>query len=317
MLEWTPVRPPTPRRRTRPTAPPVAVEVPVIATAKNPVREVLERYEIVPRKRFGQNFLHDPAVCRRIADAVGVAPGDPVVEIGPGLGALTEPLLEAGARVTAIEIDRRIANYLEDHLGGRDGFVLERGDVLELDLDRILPDRARLVGNLPYSITGPLLGCLIDRAHRIERAVIMVQREVGTRLVAGKGTGAGSRDLGAPAVLLRLLYRVEKLFDIGKGAFLPPPEIVSTVLRFERRPGAVLDPAVRDAVNIAYQQRRKMLRKTLKGTVASEAALAAALVEFGRPETARPEDLAPADWPRLLAEAERRDRSEADGEATP
>ena len=268
-----------------------------IATAKIPVRQVLDRYDIVPRKRFGQNFLHDPAVGRRIVDVARVGAGDAVLEVGPGLGALTIPLLETGANVVAVEVDERIATYLEDTLGDRPNFELVRGDVLGLDLAALLPGPATLVANLPYSITGPMLALLLENADRFPRAVIMVQKEVGTRLVAG----AGGKEIGAPAVLLRLLYRVRRRFDVGKGAFLPPPEIVSAVIEFERLPGTTLDPFLRDAVNTAYRHRRKMIRKTLKGIVAAEAAIGGALAGLGHPDTARPEDLEPEDWPRLLS----------------
>jgi 16S rRNA (adenine1518-N6/adenine1519-N6)-dimethyltransferase len=305
MLECEPVRPPALATPVRPAPTPLD-EVSAIATAKIPVREVLERYEIAPRKRFGQNFLHDPAVCRRIVETVAPAPGESVLEIGPGLGALTVPLLDAGARVTAVEVDRRIADYLETALADRAGFELVRGDVLRTDLDRVAPEARVLVGNLPYSITGPILARLLDGAGRFDRVVIMVQREVAARLTAG----AGGRELGAPAVLLRLLYRVEKRFDVGRGAFLPPPEVVSSVLRLERIPGARLDAGVRDAVNRAYRQRRKMLRKTLGGAIAPESALAEALESIGRSPAARPEDLEPGDWPELVARVARREPGE-------
>ncbi len=305
MLECTTDRVLPPSLRSGPAHPPPADEVSVIDAASLSIREILDRWAIAPRKRFGQNFLHDPAVCRRIAESVDAGPGERVVEIGPGLGALTLPLLDRGAHVTAIEVDPRIADFLEERLAGHDRFTLVRGDVLAVDLAAVDPESTSLIGNLPYSITGPLLGLLIEHAGRFEQAVLMVQREVAARLVAR----AGGRELGAPAVLLRLLYRVERLFDIGRGAFQPPPDIVSTVLRFTRIEGAVLDPALREAVNRAYRQRRKMLRKTLKGYVAPEAALAAALVEIGQSEAARPEDLAPEDWPRMLRTATAEDRT--------
>ena len=286
------------------TAPgPRSPEGSAISAAKIPVREVLERWAIVPRKRFGQNFLHDPAVAARIAGAAGAGPGVPVLEIGPGLGALTRPLLEGGARVTAIEVDPRIADYLEEELGGQPGFELVRGDVLALDLDTVAPEARILVGNLPYSITGPLLGLLIRHAHRLDRAVIMVQKEVGARLTAG----AGGREIGAPAVLLRLLYRVVREGVVGRGAFLPAPDVQSTVLRLERIPDARLDSAVRDAVNRAYRQRRKMIRKTLKDFLGPEEAIADALVSLGHADSARPEELEPEAWPRLIAAVARED----------
>lgn len=277
-------------------------EVSIDATAKSSVREILERYRIVPRKRFGQNFLHDPAIAARIAALAGVGRGDRVLEIGPGLGALTRPLLAAGANVVAVEVDRRIAEYLAESLEG--DFELRVGDVLRLELDDVAPEPATLVANLPYSITGPILALLIEHADRFPRACLMVQREVGARLVAG----SGSRELGAPAVLLRLLYRVKRAFDVGRGAFVPAPDIVSTVLRLDRLPESRLEPGLRDAINAAYRQRRKMVRKTLKGIVASEDALASALVAIGQPDSARPEDLEPEEWPVWIAAAKELDR---------
>jgi 16S rRNA (adenine1518-N6/adenine1519-N6)-dimethyltransferase len=156
-----------------------------------------------------------------------------------------------------------------------------------------------LVSNLPYSITGPVLALLIERAELFPRAVLMMQKEVAARLVAG----AGGKEIGAPAVLIRLLYRVRRLFDVGSGAFLPAPGIVSAVLGFERLRGSTIEPGVAEAVNLAYRQRRKMLRKTLKGVAGEEAAIACALASLGRPDTARPEDLEPDEWPILLRAA--------------
>jgi 16S rRNA (adenine1518-N6/adenine1519-N6)-dimethyltransferase len=286
----------------QPPPSPDGVEVSIDATAKTSVREILDRYRIVPRKRFGQNFLHDPAVAARIAALTGVGPGDRVLEIGPGLGALTRPLLASGAAVVAVEVDRRIAEYLRESLEG--DFELHVGDVLRLDLDAVAPDPVTLVANLPYSITGPVLALLIEQADRFPRACMMVQREVGARLVAA----AGSRELGAPAVLLRLLYHVRRAFDVGRGAFLPAPEIVSTVLTFDRLAGQELAPGLRDAVNTAYRQRRKMLRKTLKGIVATEDSIASALMSIGQPDSARPEELAPEEWPAWIAAAQELER---------
>jgi 16S rRNA (adenine1518-N6/adenine1519-N6)-dimethyltransferase len=268
----------------------------IIAPAKVPVREVLGRYGIVPRKRFGQNFLHDPAVCRRIVESAGLQAGDAVLEIGPGLGALTRPLLEAGVQVTAVEVDRRIAAYLTEELGSHPAFTLLTGDVLDQDLAAITPAGAVLVANLPYSITGPVLSRLIESVDLFSRAVVMVQREVALRLTAG----AGGKEIGAPAVMLRLLYRVERVFDVGGGAFLPPPDVASSVLRLTRIPGASVAPGLREAVNRAYRNRRQMLRRTLGGTPEAEAAVVAALAGIGRPETARPEDLEPEEWPRFV-----------------
>jgi 16S rRNA (adenine1518-N6/adenine1519-N6)-dimethyltransferase len=141
-----------------------------------------------------------------------------------------------------------------------------------------------------------VLSRLITPPANLTRVVLMLQKEVGARLAAG----AGGRGLGAPAVLLRQLWTVERLFEVGTGAFLPAPDVVSVVLRMTRREGATLEEGVRDAVNRAYRQRRKTLRKTLAGAGADEAGWARALTRLGHPETARPEDLDPDDWPKLL-----------------
>jgi 16S rRNA (adenine1518-N6/adenine1519-N6)-dimethyltransferase len=281
---------------------PEGAEVPINTTERHSVREILDRYGIVPRKRFGQNFLHDPAVAERIVALTGAGPGSRVLEIGPGLGALTRPMLASGAKVLAVEVDRRIAEYLRESMTGN--FELRVADMLRLDLDTLPPGPHVLVANVPYSITGPVLGLLIDHPDRFPQACLMVQREVGARLVAAEG----SREIGAPSVLLRLLYRVERAFDVGRGAFQPAPRVVSTVVRFQRRERMQLDSDVKDSVQRAFRQRRKMLRKTLKGFVASEDAIGASLEKIGRSAAARPEDLAPDEWPVWLAGARELDR---------
>jgi 16S rRNA (adenine1518-N6/adenine1519-N6)-dimethyltransferase len=248
----------------------------------------------VPRRRHGQNFLHDARIARRIAAAAEPGAGVHVLEIGPGLGALTRPLLESGARVTAIEIDARVAEYLVEELGPRAGFTLVRGDALETDLAVVAPDARVLVANLPYSITGPVLSLLIDAPDRFDRAVLMLQKEVALRL-----TAEGGRDLGAAAVLLRLLWTIERLFDVGSGAFIPAPGVASRVVRLTRIAGSRVEPDLRELVNRAYRQRRKMLKKTLADVPADEARFARALAALGKPEAARPEDLAPEEWPKL------------------
>jgi 16S rRNA (adenine1518-N6/adenine1519-N6)-dimethyltransferase len=260
---------------------------------------VLGRYGIVPRKRFGQNFLHDPAVAARIVASAAVRQGERVLEIGPGLGALTVPLLDAGALVTAVEVDPRIVGFLRDELGARAGFTLLQGDILDEDFARLSREQDALVANLPYAITGPLLARLLDAPPFFGRVVVMVQKEVAARLTAA----AGGRQIGAPSVLLRLLYRVERLFDVGRGAFLPPPDVASSVLRLTPVGAAGVEPTVREAVNRAYRNRRKMLRKTLAGFVATEDRIGQALRALGLAEASRPEDLEPAAWPELLRRA--------------
>lgn len=199
--------------------------------------------------------------------------------------------------MTAIEIDGRLAVYLRETFGDEPRFDLREGDALEFAWEEVVGAPFTLVANLPYSITGPILDRLLRHAPRIRRAVIMVQKEVATRLAAG----AGGKEIGAPSVLVRLLYRVERLFDVGSGAFSPSPEIVSTVLRLEPRAEGTLRPGLREAVNRAYLHRRKMIRKTLAGPSASESVIEAALVAIGHAANARPEELEPDAWPLLLA----------------
>jgi 16S rRNA (adenine1518-N6/adenine1519-N6)-dimethyltransferase len=274
---------------------------PTIIAAKPTIRDILDRYEIVPKKRLGQNFLHDRRIAARIVEAAGILPGETVLEIGPGLGALTELLLASPGRVFAVELDARVLSYLEETFGERENLVLVRGDILEIDLGALLGAALPvvLVANLPYAITGPLLRILIDQCELFSRAVVMVQKEVATRIRAG----SGGREIGAPSVFLRLLYRVEKLFDVGTGAFLPRPEVDSVVLRLTRRSGARLEPSFVRFVNLAYQNRRKTLRKTLAPAMAEEEGLIAALEQLGKSPDARPEDLEPEEWPRVFDSA--------------
>ena len=171
--------------------------------------------------------------------------------------------------------------------------------MLKTDLDEVAPGARTLVGNLPYSITGPVLSRLVAHAGRLDLGVVMVQREVGERLTAP----AGGREIGAISVLLRLLYDVERRFEVGRGAFLPRPDVVSVVLRLTRRAGATLPDGLRDAVNLAYRQRRKMLRKTLSGVVADERVLSATLTGEHAAYYVLNEDLEPEAWPALLARA--------------
>lgn len=278
----------------------------VIAAPSRPIRDVLDEFSIVPRKRHGQNFLHDPAVAARIAGAAALASEELVLEIGPGLGALTRPMLETGARVTAIEIDPRIVSHLEAEFADVSRFTLHAGDALALDWNEVAAEPFVLVSNLPYSITGPLLDRILRAAPHIRRAVVMVQKEVAARLAAG----AGGKTIGAPGVLMRILFDVERLFDVGSGAFRPAPDVTSTVLRLSPRAGAVLATSVRETVNRAYLHRRKMIKKTLAAPgVVNEATIAGILESMGRPANARPEELEPDEWPSLVAAIESAGRS--------
>ena len=226
-----------------------------------------------PRKRFGQHFLHDPAVIRRIVEAVApaAAAGHPptprVVEIGPGRGALTGLLLERVGTLDAIEIDRDLVAALTERFG-RDGRLrLHSGDVLAFDFCALAADAPlRLVGNLPYNISTPLLFHLYDQAHCIESMVFMVQKEVAVRLAAPPG----GKDYGRLSVMIQWRFDVAHLFDVGPGAFQPPPQVDSTVVRLTpRAPRIELRDSARFArvVQAAFGQRRKTLRNALRELV--------------------------------------------------
>ena len=213
------------------------------------------------RKRFGQHFLVDPAVIERIVREIDPHPADMLVEIGPGRGALTAPLLHRAGALTVVEIDRDLAARLRR----TPGLAVVEGDVLTVDF-RALPSAAagaklRIVGNLPYNISTPILFHLLDAASVVHDQHVMLQKEVVDRIAARPA----SKDYGRLTVMLQWRYTMEPLFDVAPAAFDPPPRVDSTVLRMLPRPApADLDPALlRELVTVAFSQRRKLLRHTL------------------------------------------------------
>jgi len=239
-----------------------------------------------PRKRFGQHFLHDPGVLRRIVAAIDPAPSDVVVEIGPGEGALTRPLLERLERLTAIEIDRDLAARL-----ARD-FPPERlsligADALDFDFSA-LPAGFRVVGNLPYNISTPLLFHLARFADRVRDMHFLLQKEVVDRMVAKPSTP----DYGRLSVMLQVRFAMTKLFEVGPGAFRPPPKVDSAFVRLAPLPGIVLPERFADVVRKAFSARRKTLRNALPLKVEDFPVL-------GLEPSLRPENLSPADFVRV------------------
>ncbi len=213
------------------------------------------------RKRFGQHFLVDPAVVERIVREVDPRPDDALVEIGPGRGALTAPLLERAGALTVVEIDRDLAARLRR----TPGLAVVEGDVLDVDFGA-LPGVAagaklRVVGNLPYNISTPILFHLLESAAVVRDQHVMLQKEVVARIAAQPA----SKDYGRLTVMLQWRYVIEPLFDVAPEAFEPPPRVDSTVLRMVPRAApAGIDPALlRELVTVAFSQRRKLLRHTL------------------------------------------------------
>lgn len=244
-----------------------------------------------PRKRFGQHFLHDPAVIARIIDAVAPAPGDRLVEIGPGEGALTLPLLARGVALTVIELDRDLAGSLAARPEAGTLLTVVQGDALKVELAELAApgELLRLVGNLPYNVSTPLLFRFIAQAAHVRDMHFMLQREVVERMAAAPGTKA----YGRLTVMLAAACRVVPLFDIGPGAFRPPPRVWSSVVRLEpwqERPFALPDPArFAEVVRRAFGQRRKTLRNALAGLVDEDAMRAAGCDPGVRAETLPPE----------------------------
>ena len=238
------------------------------------------------RKRFGQHFLHDPAVVRRIVDAITPRPGEPMVEIGPGRGALTFPLLASGCELHVVEIDRDLAAWLRERSPRHPNLTVHEADALELDLARIVPPprRLRVTGNLPYNISTPLVFRLLAALPRITDMHLMLQREVVDRMVSPPG----SRTYGRLSVMVQLDCEVERILQVGSGAFSPAPRVESAVVRLRPRRRATLDPASRNRleaiVRSCFAKRRKTLRNALRG-LCDELVIAAAGVDpQARPE---------------------------------
>jgi 16S rRNA (adenine1518-N6/adenine1519-N6)-dimethyltransferase len=243
------------------------------------------------RKRFGQHFLHDPAVLQRIAQAVQPLPGDRLLEIGPGTGALTARLLEALPQFDAIEIDRDLAATLRARWPTR--LHLHEADALEFDyagLARARGGPLRVVGNLPYNISTPLLFRLLDQVEHITDLHVMLQREVIDRMAAQPG----SKDYGRLTVMLAPRLHIEKLFDVGPGAFTPPPRVWSAVARLQvlPQPRFPVPPAFARVVSAAFAQRRKTLRNSLRAQVPESAFAATGIDPQLRPEVLAPKQFA-------------------------
>jgi 16S rRNA (adenine1518-N6/adenine1519-N6)-dimethyltransferase len=214
----------------------------------------------IARKRFGQHFLTDVAVIEAIVDTIDPKPGACLVEIGPGLGAMTAPLLQRAGRLTVIELDRDLAARLR----GWQGLTVIEADVLRVDFAALAQSsgqRLRVVGNLPYNISTPILFHLLQAADHIVDQHFMLQKEVVERMAAAPG----SKDFGRLTVMLQWRYHIESVLDVPPEAFEPPPRVDSAIVRMlPLPPPAGLDAAVlSELVTVAFSQRRKLLRHTL------------------------------------------------------
>jgi len=245
------------------------------------------------RKRFGQHFLHDPGVLDRIVSAVSPRPGDHIVEIGPGRGALTRVLLDTleGGTLDVIEIDRDLAPLLREEYSAEPRFAVHEADALDFDFTALARSRGggrlRVVGNLPYNISTPLLFHLLTHAAAIEDMHVMLQREVVDRIAATPGTS----DYGRLTIMLAPWVIAESLFDVGPGAFQPPPRVWSAVVRLTVRPAPAFPVSAHfgAVVAAAFSHRRKTLRNALKGIVSADQIVACDVDPGARPETLPPD----------------------------
>jgi len=272
----------------------------------NPVLDRMQRHGLRPRKELGQHFLADHNVIQRLVDCIDPRPGEAILEFGAGPGVLTEHLLDAGARVVAVELDNALAAVLKQELGGRPEFRLVHADLTRVDAREVRRElgveRLTLVGNLPYQLTSHVLFGVLDLESNLDRAVFMVQREVAERIVAPPGT----RTYGILSVLLRAYHDVAIVLRVKPGSFMPPPRVDSAVIRLVPRAGgpALLwgeRAALVRLVKSTFNERRKILRNTLRKFYDLEAeALDALASASGVDLGLRPEDLPVEDFVRLL-----------------
>lgn len=270
-------------------------------TRPSEVAALLAHLDFRPRRALGQNFLVDANILEILLRTAEVGPQDQVLEIGPGLGILTGPLLARAARVVAIEKDDRLYDYLAGAFAEEPRLELVHADALAADLDGWLRAGVnKLVANLPYATASRMLVDLAGSAHRPQRMVVTVQDEVGQRLAAAPG----SRALGVLSLLVQYRYDVRLVKTVSERCFFPPPRIRSVIVRLDAhgRPGAAAETRFRALVKCAFSRRRGQLGGLLAAMPDARLdreAARALLRRVGLDPAARPETLAVADWIRL------------------
>lgn len=259
-------------------------------------KSLLSRHGLRPRTSLGQHFLVDPNTIRKIVAAAAPGPGSLVVEIGAGVGALTVGLASAGASVLAIEQDRSLEPALSEVVAGLADVEIVWGDALTLDYDRLLRGRAaRVVANLPYQIATPLVLRLLAEVDVVSELLVMVQREVGERLVAAPGADA----YGAVSAKVAYFASARVEFKVSRAVFLPEPDVESVVVRLTRRaepPVAGDRRRIFSVIDAGFATRRKTIRNALRGAGVEAEAVDAALVEAGVEGSERAERLGLAEF---------------------
>ena len=231
------------------------------------VHYICKRFDIKMSKKLGQNFLIKRGIVDEIVHAAELTPGEPVLEVGPGIGTLTQGLAQSGADVTAIELDRRLLEVLDTTLASYDNVRIVHGDVLKLDVPTIMNYKPfKVVANLPYYITTPIIMSLLESKLPIERLVVMVQKEVALRMVAKPGT----KDYGALSVAVQYYTEPDIVLDVPPKSFLPAPAVTSSVIRCvlrDKPPVDVIDEKLFfRVVKAGFAQRRKTFANTMKTT---------------------------------------------------
>lgn len=240
--------------------------------------------KVRPKKALGQHFLTDLSVAQRIASTLDDYTDTPVLEVGPGMGVLTQFLLERHADVKVAEIDGESVEYLRDNFPALHGRILE-GDFLEMDLDKVFPDAGQIcvIGNYPYNISSQIFFHVLDYRDRVACCSGMLQREVAERIAAAPGTKAR----GILSVLLQAWYDVEYLFTVGEQVFNPPPKVKSGVIRLRRNSTTALgcdERLFRTVVKTTFGQRRKTIRNSMRGLLPQGASLPDTPLLAQRPE---------------------------------
>lgn len=263
----------------------------------------LQSLGIHPKKGLSQNFLIDGNIVRKILATAAVAPGDIVLEVGPGPGALTQALLEAGAHVIAVEMDAVLAKALERFRGPTHSLEIITSDILKVSLDEIVGPKlvtgkkAKVIANLPYHVTTPIITRMVPRNDLFQSITVMVQKEVADRMTSP----CGNRVYGSLTVFLEFYSTPTYAFTVGKNCFLPPPKIDSAVVHLDMHvPTSVTDhEGFFRLTRTAFEHRRKMLRASLRDLYSSET-VTHALEKLQMNPLARPEDLSLSDFVRLF-----------------
>ena len=269
------------------------------------IRDLCARYDFALSKGFGQNFIINPGICPRIAEAAGIGPGWGALEVGPGIGVLTEQLCKRADNVVSIEVDKRLPPLLEETMADYDNFKLVLNDVLKVDLKALLAEEfggkpVAVCANLPYYITSPILMRLLEEKLPIRNITVMVQKEAAQRLCAAPGT----RDAGAISYAVAYYAEPKLLFSVQPGSFYPAPKVTSAVVRMEIRPQPAVQVEDEEGyfalVRAAFGQRRKTAANAIaSGLGMPKDAVTAAIEAAGFDARIRPEALTLEDFAKI------------------